>query len=304
MTSPFPDSARAANRRGILAMSAGMACFVVNDALAKYVSASLPTGQLIFLRGVAATLLLLAIAHRMGALRQLPSLLERRVVMRAGFDSAATFMYLTSLFHLPIGNATAINMAAPLVITLLAVVLFREQVGASRWLAIATGFTGVLLVVQPSGSAFNAYALLCFAGTVLHAGRDLTTRAIDRNIPSILVTLSTAIAVTVLAAVWCAFSEWRPAGWRQVALLAGAGVFLSGGYYLLTVSMRGGEMSVIAPFRYTGLLFALVLGYLVWGDVPNALAWTGIALLVAAGLYVLHDERSRSAKPELEAIAD
>ena len=194
-------------------------------------------------------------------------------------------------------------MATPLFITLFAVLAFKEQVGAARWLAIVTGFVGVLLVVQPTGAAFNAYALLCLGGTLLHASRDLTTRVIDKSIPSILVTVSTAVAVTLLAGVWSLFTDWKPVSWQQLALLAAASVFLSGGYFLLTVSMRGGEMSLIAPFRYTGLLFALVLGYLVWGDVPNALAWAGIALLVAAGLYVLHNERGRP-RAELEAIQD
>ena len=300
---PSPDALRAANRRGVLAMSAGMCCFVSNDALVKFVSQSLPSSQLIFIRGVFATLLLLAISHGLGATGRLRLLADRKVALRAAFDAFATVTYLTSLFHLPIGNATAINMATPLFITLFAVVAFKERVGTGRWLAILTGFAGVLLVVQPTGAAFNAYALLCLAGTLLHASRDLTTRAIDRSIPSILVTVSTAAAVTLLAGLWSLFEDWQPASWPQLGLLATASVFLSGGYYLLTVSMRGGEMSLIAPFRYTGLLFALVLGYLVWGDVPNALAWGGIALLVAAGLYVLHGERQRP-RAELEPIQD
>jgi drug/metabolite transporter (DMT)-like permease len=298
------DPLRAANRRGILAMAAGMGCFVVNDTLVKVVSASLPAAQLIFLRGLFATALLLAISHRMGAHRQLGALADRRVALRALFDALATMTYLTSLFHLPIANATAINMATPLFITLFAVVAFKERVGGARWLAIATGFTGVLLVVQPSGAAFNAYALLCLGGTVLHASRDLMTRTIARSIPSILITLSTAVAVTVLSGALCLFSEWRPFAITQLGLLAAASIFLSGGYFLLTVAMRGGEMSLIAPFRYAGLLFALVLGYAVWRDVPNALAWAGIALLVAAGLYVLHGERAKAARPELEPIPD
>jgi len=304
MTSPTPDPLRAANRRGILAMAGGMACFVANDAVVKFVSQSLPAEQLIFLRGLFATLLLLAIAHAMGATPRMGALLERRVLVRALLDAFATVTYLTSLFHLPIGNATAINMATPLFITLFAVVALGERVGPGRWLAIATGFTGVLLVVQPSGTAFNAYALLCLGGTLLHASRDLMTRTIDRGIPSILITLSTAVAVMLLAGLWSLFSDWQPVAAWQLALLALASVFLSGGYFLLTVSMRGGEMSLIAPFRYTGLLFALVLGYLVWGDVPNALAWAGIALLVTAGLYVLHSERTRAPRPELEPIPD
>jgi drug/metabolite transporter (DMT)-like permease len=302
MTSP--DPLRAANRRGILAMAAGMGCFVVNDTLVKVVSESLPAAQLIFLRGLFATALLLAISGAMGALRQLGALLDRRVALRALFDALATMTYLTSLFHLPIANATAINMATPLFITLFAVIAFKEQVGGGRWLAIATGFTGVLLVVQPSGAAFNAYALLCLGGTVLHASRDLITRTISRSIPSILITLSTAAAVTVLSGAVSLISEWRPFTMTQLGLLAAASIFLSGGYFLLTVAMRGGEMSLIAPFRYAGLLFALVLGYAVWRDVPNALAWTGIALLVAAGLYVLHGERAKATRPELEPIPD
>jgi drug/metabolite transporter (DMT)-like permease len=303
MTSSTPAALRAANRRGIAAMAAGTASFVTNDALVKFVSESLPAAQLIFLRGVFATVLLLVLSHALGASRHIPTLLDRKVLARALFDAFATMTYLTSLFHLPIGNATAINMAAPLFITLFAVIAFNEQVGATRWMAIATGFVGVLLVVQPSGAAFNAYALLCLGGTLLHASRDLMTRMIDKSIPSILITLSTAVAVTLLSGLFSLFGEWKPVTWQQLTLLATASVFLSGGYFLLTTAMRGGEMSVIAPFRYAGLLFALVLGFVVWGDVPNAMAWAGIALLMAAGLYVLHSERSRP-RAELEPIPD
>ena len=284
-------------------MACAMASFVANDALVKYVSQSLPSAQLILVRGLFATALLLAVAHSMGATRRMATLLQRRVVVRSVLDAVATVTYLTSLFHLPLGNATAINMATPLVITVFAVLALNERVRPARWLAIATGFTGVVLVVQPSTEAFNAWALLCLGGTMFHAGRDLITRFIDSSVPSILITLSTAVAVTLLAAAWCLLQGWQPIDAGQLALLAAASVFLSGGYYLLTVSMRAGEMSVIAPFRYAGLLFALVLGRVVWGDVPNALAWAGIALLVGAGLYVVHSERAR-ARAALEAASD
>ena len=296
-------TAPAANRRGVLAMSAGMASFVTNDSLVKYVSQTLPGSQLIFIRGLFAVVLVLAIAHAMRATGHLGALRERRVLLRAGFDAFATMTYLTSLFHLPLANATAINMATPLFITLFAVIGFSEKVGPRRWAALATGFVGVLLVVQPTAAGFNAYALLCLGGTLLHASRDLTTRTIAARIPSIIITLSTAIAVTLLAGAFGLVTrDWQPVNARQLGLLAAASVFLSGGYYLLTVAMRSGEMSLVAPFRYTGLLFALVLGFLVWGDVPNALAWAGIALLVGAGIVVLPGER-RAAAP-LEAAAD
>jgi drug/metabolite transporter (DMT)-like permease len=284
----------AGNRRGIFAMSASMGCFVANDALVKVVSESLPSTQLIFVRGLFASLLLLCVLHAMGAGGRLGTLRDRKVMLRAGFDAFATVTYLTSLFHLPIATATAINMASPLFITAFAVIAFHERVGPGRWLAISAGFAGVLLIVQPRSEGFNAYALLCLAGTLLHAGRDLTTRVIDRSIPAIIITFSTALAVTLLTGFATLFVPWQPVTWLQLGRLAAASVLLSGGYFLIIVAMRAGEMSVVAPFRYTGLLFALVLGYALWGDLPNGLAWLGIALMVGAGWVVLQGARARA----------
>jgi drug/metabolite transporter (DMT)-like permease len=293
MTSEIAKALHAANRRGVLAISAGMACFVANDTLVKYVSESLPASQLILLRGIMASVLLLAIAHAMGTTRRLADLFDGRVMARAGLDTLGTVIYLVSLFHIPLANATAINMATPLVVTVLAVLAFREEVNAARWLAIAVGFTGVLLVVKPRGDDFNAYAVLCLVGTLFQASRDVATRLVDRTIPSVLITLSTAVAVTLFAAVWSLFQEWVPVRPAQLALLAAASVFLSAAYFLVTVAMRAGEMSLIAPFRYSGLVFALLLGYAVWGYVPNAWAWCGIALLLGAGLWLMRKPRGR-----------
>lgn len=293
MTSDASQALRADNRRGVLAISLGMASFVANDTIVKYVSQGMPASQLIVLRGIMACTLLFVVAHTTGATRRLADLFDRRVMVRAGLDSLGTITYLVSLFHIPLANATAINMATPLVVTVLAVLTFREHVHATRWLAIAVGFTGVLLVVQPRGDEFSGYALLCLAGTLFQATRDFATRLIDRTIPSMLITLSTAIAVTVFAALWSVFQEWQPLRPAQVGLLAAASVFLSTGYFLITVAMRAGEMSVIAPFRYVGLVFAVALGYLVWGHVPDALAWAGIALLLGAGLWLMRPSRAR-----------
>jgi drug/metabolite transporter (DMT)-like permease len=292
-----PSSAWQVNRRGILAMSLGMACFVVNDSLTKHVSESLPAGQLIFVRGVFATVLLALVASSLGAWRApqggLRSLAQRPVLLRAGLDAVASLTYLSSLFHLPLGNATAINMATPLVITLMAVLLLGERVTPTRWLAIGAGFAGVLLIVRPTADGFNAWALLCLLGTFLHASRDLMTRKISPQTPAILITLSTAVSVTLLAAVLGAVQGWQPMVWLHFVQLAAASVFLGIGYYLLIVAMRHGEMSLIAPFRYVGLIIALVLGWAVWGDLPDTYAWCGIALLVGAGLQILRSQRTR-----------
>ena len=272
-----------------------MGLFIVNDALVKLVSESLPGLQLIFIRGVFACLFMLAVCAATGAFKPdaihgrwpARNLLQPKVLMRATLDASASLIYLTAMFHMPLANATAINMATPLFITLIAIRLFKERVRPSQWMAIGVGFIGVMLIVQPAASGFNAWALMCLAGTVLHAGRDVMTRVIPVQIPALLITLSTVISVTFFSGTLILFQGWQTPQPQQLALLAAAGVLLSGGYFLLTRAMRQGQMSVVAPFRYSGLLFALLLGWLVWGDIPNAMAFCGIALLVGAGLYML-----------------
>lgn len=281
-------AAHAANRRGIELMTLSMACFIVNDTMVKFVSQSLPAGQLIFLRGAMASALVLAIMRVTGTPLRPRQLVSGIVPLRSAIDAMATLAYLGSLFHLPIANATAINMATPLVITLLAVVWLRARVKMLHALAVAVGFAGVLLVIQPGVDGLNAWAWLCLLGTVLHAVRDFLTQRVPPEVPSIAVTLATAVTVTLAAGALSLVQGWQPLGMLQFALLAAAAVFLSGGYQFLIRAMRsGGDIALIAPFRYTGLLMAVALGWLVWGDVPNGLAWGGIALVVAAGLYLL-----------------
>ena len=281
------------NRRGILTMTGAMVFFVANDALVKWVSTDLPTPQLVFVRGVMTTALLLALAAWMGQLRLWRSALTRSVPTRALVDSLASFTYLTAVFHMPLGNATAINLAGPLFLTVLAVFFLHERVSLGRWALILLGFAGVLLVVQPRAGEFNAYAWLCLLAAMLHAGRDFLTRLVPAQVPSLLITLSTAIMVTLLAGVWSLFEPWRAMSATHIGQLFAAAMCLAAAYHLLTLSMRWGDMSVIGPFRYSGLLMALLLGYLMWGDVPNGLAWCGIALVVAAGLGLLQAERLR-----------
>ncbi len=300
------------NRRGIIGMSAAMALFIANDALVKLVSASLPGLQLIFLRGCFASVLMLTVCHALGALRRdaqtgvlpITQLLHKPMLLRAAFDATASLVYLTALFQIPLANATAINMATPLFITMLAVFMFNERVGALRWLAIGVGFSGVLLIVQPTADGFNVWSLLCLLGTVLHAARDAITRVIPQSVPSLLITLSTVLAVSLLSGVLSLFQGWKPFNAQHLALLAAASVLLSGGYFLLIRAMRAGEMSLIAPFRYTGLLFALALGWLLWRDVPNPIALVGIALLVGAGLFMLTQARKSPPASVLDATSD
>ena len=287
--------------RAIVTMIGSMACFVLNDALVKHVSQFMPSSQLIFLRGLMASVLVLLVAHRFGALRQASAVLHPRVALRGAVDACATMMYLLSLFRLPIANATAINLAAPLFMTVFAVLFMGERAGMARWSAVVLGFAGVLCVVQPSGDDFNAWSLLCLLGTLFHAARDLMTRRVDPAIPSIIITLATALAVTVLAGCLTLLSGWQAFAPGDLALLGVAAAFLASGYFLLVQCMRTGEVSLTAPFRYTAVLFAMLLGYAMWNEVPSGWAWLGIALLVGSGLYMLHSERGRTRAAALDA---
>jgi uncharacterized membrane protein len=128
---------------------------------------------------------------------------------------------------------------------------------------------------------------------ILHT-RDLLTRGIPQGIPSILITVAATVSACVMSGIWTFTQGWRPFGGTELLLVACAAVFVSAGFYLIVASMRQGEMSVIGPFRYTGLLVALVLGFAIWGDIPNLMAWAGIALMMASGLYILLGERRRA----------
>ena len=268
-----------------------MACLVVNDTLMKHVGTAMSVPQLVLLRGCAAVLMVLIVAHLMGATPRLRRVLDRRVATRAAFDAAGTLLYLASLMHLPIANATAINLSAPLIVIVFAVVFLRERAGLQRWLAVGAGFAGVMLVIQPRADGFTAYALLCLAGTVFQAGRELLTRRIDPDVPSILVALASVGCVTAVAAVLTPLQGWQPVTPSELGLLTIAAALLATGYYLLVTAMRLGEISLVAPFRYTALLVAVLMGYAVWGEVPNAMAWSGISLLLVSGIYLVHGER-------------
>jgi drug/metabolite transporter (DMT)-like permease len=288
------DDRASHNRIGIAWMILGMSAFIGNDAIMKAVGERLPAAQMIVVRGAMAIALMLLVAARMGALDRIRDVARGWVLLRASCEGVGTVLYLAALFHLPLANITAINLSSPLFIVVLAKVFLQERVDLARWLAIALGFAGVLLVVQPATDGFNVYAWMCLLATLIYAFRDLLTRKISSATPSILVTLATAGVVWLMAAVVMAFQGWMPMQGRELGWLSLSSLLVSTGYYALIAAMRHGEMTVIAPFRYVGLLWAVLLGYFVWGTLPNAMGWCGIALLIGAGLYMVRQQRTGS----------
>ena len=273
-------------------MSAAMLSVVLNDSMTKFVSASIAAPQLIFLRGLLASIGLLVLAVTVIKLppwrETLGHISHKWVFIRSFLDGMASLVYLSAMFHMPLANATAINMSTPLLIAMLSALLMGQRISGRHWGIIGAGFLGVLLVVQPQAEGFNAWAWVALAGTMFHALRDLTVRRIPDHVPSMLVTLGTAFTATLMAGIWALWQPWQSVTWAQWGLMAAAAVFLSIGYFLLIKATRMADMTVIAPFRYMGLLTAVVMGFVVWGDVPNALAWVGMALLVGASLTMIH----------------
>ena len=280
------------NARGALWMTVSMAGFVMNDTFMKSVAGELPLFQAIFLRGLIATALIALIAWRVGALAQAPRGADAKLMSyRAIGEIGGTSLFLTALFNMPLANATAIIQAAPLTVTLAAAWFLGHRVGWRRYTAIGIGFLGVMLIVRPGGEGFNAYSLAALASVVFITLRDVSTRGLSASVHSLQITVVTSLSITLFAGLVTAFAEWQPVRWEILGRLACASLLLLAGYYSGVVSMRVGEIGFVSPFRYSNLLWALVLGFLVFGDVPSWLTIAGALIVVATGVYTLHRER-------------
>jgi len=292
----FSDNIRAA-----LFMLVAMAGFVVNDTFVKLTSEELSPPQIMAVRGVAASLLLFVLAWRMGALRPIGLALQPRPMLRTGADFMATFSYLTGLSQMPIANASAIFQALPLTVTLGAAVFLREPVGWRRWAAIGVGFVGVIIIVRPGTEGFTVYSLSVLAAVLFSAIRDLATRRMDRAIPSLFISLMAAVAVSLLGWVLIPFTGgWRPVSADNALWLSCAAVSIIVGYIFIVQAMRTGDMGFVAPFRYSVLLYALVIGVVVFDDWPSTPVLLGSAIVVASGLYTLYRERVRGVAAPLK----
>ncbi len=280
-----------ANLRGISMILLSSFVFILNDTLIKLASERLPTGQILVMRGSVAFVVILGLLVATGTHRQWRLALHKLVFWRTVGEVAATILYLYALFHMPIANISAVNQIVPLMTTAAAAIFLGEVVGWRRWTAIAVGFVGVMIIMRPGLAGFDAYSLAALGSMAFITMRDLVTRSFPVGMPVLLVTTVTAGAVT-LAGLSISFSEtWLVPTAEEWLILAGAGGLLLIGYGTIILAMRGGSMAVIAPFRYCIIVYAIILGYLVWGDIPDSATLIGTAIVVATGLYSIHRER-------------
>lgn len=282
------------NSRGALLMALAMLGFTFNDALTKTLTTSLNVGQIMLARGVILTFLVYLAARHFGALSNLRGLLQPMVVLRVAFECSSTVLFLLALSKLPLGNVSAILQAMPLAVTVGAAIFFRESVGWHRWTAIIIGFGGILLIIRPGPEGFTAASLLAVATVFSTAGRDLSTKRIGEDVPSLAVTLLTALATTILGGLLVVpLGGWQPMPPTTLAILASAAVLVFIGHQSIIMAMRTGEISFVAPLRYTSLLWAVGIGMFVFGEEFDIWTALGALIVICSGLYTFYREHRR-----------
>ncbi len=281
----------AQNARGAAHMLAGVLLFSIMDAMVKWLVADYPVHQIVFFRTVFALLPCLYFIARSGGLATLRTRRPLVHVVRGLIGLAAMGCYFYAFALMDLADAKAILFSAPLFMTVLAIPLLGEKVGIYRWSAVLVGFLGVMVIVKPTGDMLQVGAIAAIGGAVLYALAVITVRHLSATDSAASITfyftLTGALAGTAMVAVF----GWVTPPPADLALLACVGIIGGVGQYSLTQAFRYAEAAAIAPLEYLSMVGALILGYLVWNDIPSLDVFAGIALVVASGLFILFRER-------------
>ncbi len=290
------------NFRGAMLMVLAMFGFAVEDMLIKQMAAGLAVGQVITVLGIGGAIIFAFIAKSYGDRLWSPDMLNPTLMLRNGFEMFGTLGFVAAIALTPISTASAILQATPLVVTLGAALFLGEAVGWRRWLAIAIGLFGVLLIIRPGMDAFDPKSLLAVMGVIGLAGRDLATRRIKATISSRVIAFYAFVVSIFTGLLLLAFgvtgSSWSMPGTVDTFRLIAAVFIGVAAYYAIVAATRIGEMSIIAPFRYSRLVFALVIGVFAFQESPDGLTLLGAFIIVASGIYTLWREaKLRHASP-------
>lgn len=272
-------------------MIVAMLLFVCNDALMKLAREAYPAGQAIALRTVFAVIAGFAMVFALREGSKLMLAFRPSVLLRGFAEATVALCFIWALGKLPLANITAIGMASPLLIVVLAVVLGIEKVGWRRTVALVVGFCGVLVVVRPTAEGFSPAALVALFSSCLVAARDLLTRRIGSDVPSSVISLTATVLVGLLALGLGLSESWEPVWRRETIYVVIAAVLVSTGSFFVISAFRNTDIGVVTGFRYSVVISAVIIGYLVWGDVPDLLAFLGIGLIVGSGLYTMHRQQ-------------
>lgn len=281
-------------RRGVLFMLAGIGLFSLLNAVVKWQAETFPVVQILFFRNAFALPPILALVLLAGGTRRLRTRQAHAHVLHAVMVTVGIGLIFMAYDRMPLADATAINFAAPLIITALTPFLLREAVGWERWLAVLVGFGGVLLMAQPTGEGVRDGAVFAIAGTVVAALGMLLARYLSRADHSVAVVfyfmfVSTLLLVPLLPFFWITPTPWQLAGLVAMGLASGVS------QYLTTRALAFASPAAVAPITYTKMLWAIVLGVLIFGDVPTPVVLVGSALVLGATWFVVHRSQARQA---------
>lgn len=276
--------------RSLLLMTLGIALLTANDAASKYLVQTHPIGQVIGLRQ-AATLLVLVpyvlLFSRWGELRVVD---WRGQLLRGVLFLAGSVFIVWSLAELPLATAITMLFASPILMVMLSAPMLGEKIGVHRWVAVIGGFIGVLIILRPGAESFQWALLLPLAAALVNAGRDVLTRRLART--------ETSMAILFWSNIFLMAGGFAtmPLGWTPVTAEAAwwflaAGIFNGTAHFCVIEALRTGEASVVAPIRYTALLWAALLGFVIWGEVPDLWLWAGAIVMVGSSLYMIRGER-------------
>lgn len=279
--------------KGSLWMTASMAGFALEDMFFKAATATIPVGEALILFGLGGMAIFVALALRAREPVFHAAILTRPLIVRSVCEIAGRLFFALAIAMAALSSASAILQATPLGVAAGAVFFFGEKVGWRRWLAIVIGFGGVLMILRPGLSGFELASLFAVLSTLGFAGRDLATRASPMTMSNrqlgIYGFLMLVVAGAILLA-WTGGATWPDP--TTAGNLVAATVIGVAAYYALTAAMRTGEVSVVSPFRYTRLVFAMIVGVLVFGERTDAMTLLGSVVIVASGLYTVFRSRT------------
>lgn len=280
---------RNASLAGIATMLLGILLFALNDAMGKWLVSTYTVGQVLVMRSTAALLVILPFVIRQGVGRTLRPERPGLQVLRVVFGSFEVALFYVTVIYLPLADAMTIWLAAPVWVVILAALLLGERVDARRWLAAAAGFAGVVVALNPTGASLTMPALIAVLGSVLFAAMMIASRQL-RATPDVTLVFWQTLGALVMGLVLTPFG-WVSPSLTDAALLALLGIIAMGGHICVTRSLKLAEASVVVPYQYTLIVWALIFGWFVFGDWPTpAMIWGG-ALIVVAGLALLVIER-------------
>ncbi len=291
------------NLNGILFIIAAMAAFTLEDMFIKRLSGEIPVGQILIMLGLGSGAVFAAVALYRGDNLLAPAAWRGAAILRTLSEAVGAMAFATALSLVDISTVAAVFQALPLVITMGAALFLGEQAGWRRWSAICVGFVGVLMIVRPGLEGFDPSVVLVLFAVLAIAARDLLTRLVDSSVSSAVVSFQAFASLIVAGGVLLLMTGTQPSGvdTRQGAMMLGGIVFGVAGYYAIVTATRIGDASAITPFRYSRLLFSILIGVLVFGERPDAMTLGGATLIIASGLYTFVRER-RIARAEARQL--